>query len=90
MLVYENFIKIISKIKNAHNIFMEEIEKLSKELNNIEKSILDNHAKRTAKELKQFIKTKRKIALLSELQKNINLKEQFNTPIVKNDFENNG
>lgn len=66
---------------------MEEIEKLSKELNSIEKLILDDHAKETAKELKQFLKTKRKIAMLSELQKKENLKEQFNTSVIKNNLK---
>ncbi len=65
---------------------MEEIEKLTKELNHIEKLILDDHAKETAKELKQFLKTKRKIGMLSEMHKKKNLKEQFNTSIIKNDL----
>lgn len=65
---------------------MEEIEKLSKELNNIEKLILDNHAKETAKELKQFLKIKRKIAVLSKVQREENLKQEFNTSIIKNNL----
>lgn len=66
---------------------MEEIEKLTKELNQFEKLILEDHTKETAKELSNFIKTKQKIAMLSEKQKREKNEENYNAPIIKDKLE---
>jgi len=60
-----------------------EIEKLSKDLNEIEKSILDEYTKDTSKELENFIKTKQKLAKLTQIQKQQNQEDLFNQPILK-------
>ena len=65
---------------------IEEIEKATKELNQIEKLILDNHTKETAKELNNFIKTKQKVAMLSVRKKQNKLNEDLLSPIMKNDM----
>jgi len=65
---------------------IEEIEKATKELNQIEKLILNDHTKETAKELNNFIKTKQRVAILSAKNKQNKINDNFFSPIVKNDI----
>ena len=64
---------------------IDEIEKLTKELNKMEKLILDDHTKETAKELTNFIKTKQKVAMLSQKIKQNKREEELFTPIIKDE-----
>lgn len=65
------------------NTNVDELEKSLKELNEIEKIILDDHTKETAKELNNFIKIKQKVAILSAKKKSNKHKEAFYNKMIK-------
>ena len=65
---------------------IEELEKTTKQLNEMEKLVLNDHTKETAKELNNFIKTKQKVALLSALNKQNKQDDELFNPIIKKDL----